>query len=717
MRSILPVICLKVSCTGRGSGDDTITIDGTHVRDESVERTTTLLNTGLGDDHVTVDLDDQGDDGFFALHTQGGSTTPSPVSPLGGLSDDDTVRAADSTLQLLIFGGLGNDDIIAGQNEDIVFGDLGRVQYVVDSNVVATLGFGGRGDVLSSQVFDPAWVISRDLNLGGVDILEGQADDDILIGGAGGNSIGDYIDGDSGDDLIFGDAVELFRRDIVVGVLGPITDPRFQTLQGQVIYSRTDVSAADQGIGVLPDADDAGQVLVDGVARDVRNQDGSVVAAWNEYEIIELFHSQSIQDGNVVGLETSFGDDYIAGGSEHDVIYGQLGDDIIQGDGSIESAVGDESITTNRVAGAQAAVGAQRVLNGQIDLTETVQADQLLLDIMPSFEAVSDGDDYIEGNGGDDVIFGNLGQDDIVGDNSSLYSLDTIDERTPSGTDFIFGGAGTEIDRNNIGDATIDVDGIITTDTDGHARDADVIAGDNANIYRLVGTNGTDPGGFLAFNYDNYGGQRIIPRAVELLDYTPGGFSFDPSAADDLGASDEIHGEAGDDIVYGMVGDDVLFGDGQDDNLVGGYGNDWFSGGTGQDGVIGDDGRIFTSRNGLAEPLNGLMVANVQDFISTPGSIQQADIHVAGELKKAVDLTPFSQDPNWVANDDEFAGDSTHTSDDIIYGGLGTDFLHGGSGDDAISGAEALPEYFEAPVNPGDVLGYSLSTGRIRELR
>ena len=73
-----------------------------------------------------------------------------------------------------------------------------------------------------------------------------------------------------------------------------------------------------------------------------------------------------------------------------------------------------------------------------------------------------------------------------------------------------------------------------------------------------------------------------------------------------------------------MTGDDVLFGDGQDDNLIGGYGNDWFSGGTGQDGVIGDDGRIFTSRNGLTEPLNGLFTAD------NPRLHQHAGQHPAG---------------------------------------------------------------------------------------
>jgi hypothetical protein len=54
-----------------------------------------------------------------------------------------------------------------------------------------------------------------------------------------------------------------------------------------------------------------------------------------------------------------------------------------------------------------------------------------------------------------------------------------------------------------------------------------MILGDNGNIYRIVGVNGTSGGAYLAFNYDaldpDRGDLRIIPRAAELLDYTPGG--------------------------------------------------------------------------------------------------------------------------------------------------------------------------------------------------
>src|SRR6185437_12790089 len=107
------------------------------------------------------------------------------------------------------------------------------------------------------------------------------------------------------------------------------------------------------------------------------------------------------------------------------------------------------------------------------------------LTVSPSYEAATDGEDYIEGNGGNDVIFGNLGQDDLIGGSSDFFSLATPDQR-PDGSDLIFGGAGTRIGR--------DADTFPTTAADAHSRDADTIVGDNGRIVRIVGINHTDVG-------------------------------------------------------------------------------------------------------------------------------------------------------------------------------------------------------------------------------
>jgi hypothetical protein len=160
-----------------------------------------------------------------------------------------------------------------------------------------------------------------------------------------------------------------------------------------------------------------------------------------------------------------------------------------------------------------------------------------LLYLSASFEASGDGDDYIEGNGGNDVIFGNLGQDDIIGGSSNLFSLADRTQR-PDGSDLIFGGAGTDVARDNNGDGI-------------HGRDADMILGDNGNIYRIVGTTG--------FNYDDGYGEQIVVRAAQLLDYTPGGPDYNATAGGTgHRAADEIHGESGDDFIYAQVGNDVV---------------------------------------------------------------------------------------------------------------------------------------------------------------
>jgi Ca2+-binding RTX toxin-like protein len=840
-----------------GFGDDVIFIDGTHGRfvdGQPVERTTTMLNTGLGDDHVTVELH-AGEDGFFVLNTSGGraSADPSPfVDDDGNLlddrSDNDTVRASASTLPLIIFGGFGNNDIVAGQGDDVVFANFGRVQYVdpdsidalnpfdpdnaANEELIAVFGFGGRGDMISSNIVDPRWIISRHLTLGGSSIIEGMEGDDVLVGGAR----GDFIDGGEGRDLIFGDAVELFRRDVIPGVMpaGAITDPRFQALLGQVIYSRNDIPAHLQGLAeneMPEDQFDVGKVLVDGVAQELRYIDGADLPDWAEYQIIELFHSFDIEASN----DGSFGDDYIAGGPGENMIFGQLGDDIIQGNGSILSAVGTAG-DLNRLVHFQAAidledatfaeghrfqtldgdnipldgtsvdgtsntivfsethdfengqriaywndgdgddiggltsgglyavhrvddttiklsapVGAARIVqpDDPIELTPGQFAERYLLAITASFEKASDGDSYIEGGGGNDVIFGNLGQNDIVGGSSSLFSLDEPDQR-PDGSNLIFGGAGTRIDRNHFvtNDNNKDGDDILIGLDEIHARNASTIAGNNANIYRLVGTGGSDEGSFLRFNYDNpdlpgYSDDLwIIPRAVELLDYVPGGPDFDPDAfefdPEDLngyvpnellphGGNNEIHGESGDDYIYGMAGNAVIFGGAGDDRIVGGWGNNWISGGTGNDGIIGDDGRIFTARytaadgaidadnaEHYAELLNGvLMVDELNKLISSPGDMLQAVINPAdeigaeliGRLYHTVDLTPFSL----YGSDDPREMDldvAPQFANDIIYAGLGSSFLHGGSGDDAMLGAEALQEFYAAPINPGNVLRF-----------
>jgi Ca2+-binding RTX toxin-like protein len=617
-------------------------------------------------------------------------------SPVLGVDDRiDTGAGYD-----LIFGGTGSDEIHAGAGNDLVFGDHGRLDIVnygtIDGAVLAralplsggyiTLPFAGLTGLQDPFTFTS--IDTQNTDLGAPDVIYGEDGDDILIGGQGGDLI---YGGNGGDDIIGGHNVAGGHDgdDIIDGStagVGPTSGPDQDFIAGD----NASILRRGDTINPLMRALQGTAIYRDGLALITSTHQTHPLGA--EMRTIVLYDHSHTPAAN------TYGADYIAGGPDNDHIFGQLGDDVIQGDGAIQSFVDTNPNTLP--------VSARRVPNGLIALTPTLSVPSIgKLLFTASFEATTDGDDYIEGNGGHDVIFGNLGQDDIIGGSSSLFSLITPDLR-PDGEDIIFGGAGTRAGIN----ADLAQGDLIYAER--HARDSDTIVGDNNNIYRLVGTNGANAGRFLEFEYDkdsSRGTRRIVPRAVEYLDYTPGGPSFDTAANTDIGGPDEVHGESGDDFIYGLKGNDALFGDSQDDDVIGGWGDDWISGGTGQDGVLGDDGRIYTSRNSAAfgESLYGIAAipsAQLDLLISTPGNMQQAVINVNGALKKTVDLTPFNLTPKDQPDDPLY---DPGFADDLIFGGLGSDFLHGGAGDDAISGAEALSQFFVQPANPGNILRFN----------
>ena len=588
-------------------------------------------------------------------------------------------------------------------NADVLFGDHGRLYpqfsalddfnsrnfFAIDTGDLD----GGEGDVMYGEEGD-------DVMLGqqGDDRMWGGSEADDMIGGhnvAGGieeltgpavnvtsGAVGynDLMDGGSGNDAMKGDNVIVWRR-------GDDLNPRFRLLTEDTLYTTT-ADTITANVGTLAQSDPN-----DTVGRDI--------------EVLD--HADDVE----ADPDGRFGDDLMAGGADDDLMLGDLGDDIMQGDGSISTlADGGPNTITLDVDDA----GGPPDTDGTLYFNVPEDAD-------------TDGDDYMEGSGGDDLMYGGLGQDDMIGGSSSLFGLVTQEMR-PDGSDTIFGGAGIDTDRNHAGDAAEDgTTHVITTVDDGHALDADFIMGDNANVYRPV----NDVDQFLSFSYDDgYAGNlRIVPRVMQQLDYTLGGADYaggsyeNGVANDDNGLADLIHGESGDDYIFGMTGSDVIFGEGQNDDIVGGYGHDWISGGTGQDGVLGDDGLLYTRRNSSAfgEALYGLapLLASdpdtrfshgnvLNELIATPGDIQIALINPADKLAKVADFAPLSMDPGWVANDDEFPDntDASPFADDIIFGGLGSDWLHGGSGDDAISGAEALAEayvpVYDASGNPVDTL-------------
>jgi hypothetical protein len=703
------------------------------------------------------------------------------------------------------------DDVICGDHCEIV-------QQVADTNQPDT-----RLQKIQTRLLASIRAIeSRAYQNGGDDTVFGNLGRDVIVGGAG----HDMLDGDEHDDLLFGDNVFLTRR--VIGEAQfptatdwtgttDITSGRFQTLCGVHLYARTDLTAAGMGCAGTFGGDNSGKLLVNGVWRDYRDPDSpglDTAPWWAEYAVFfdydesdaKEFHTFAVDDGDKGA--GSWGNDYIAGGAHHDMIFGQMGDDILMGDGSIDSAVAAD----HHVGSSRTPDGCPTALDGSSDPTAVGACDVVgPLILIASFDApATDGQDYIEGNAGDDQIFGGLGQDDLLGGSSDFFSLDSDLER-PDGADRIFGGSGLWTGRNDNGGLAAGA----ALPGAHHAMDADVIVGDNGRIIRIVGFNGTDcmtvagflcssSGKYVSFTYDDaYGAaSELVVRGVTLLDYTWGGPDFrpdrfglaDPAAAPNgfcsssasqtqdtcshklpIGAgrnshvtqpgaavdglyhheifgNDEIHGGLSDDWVYTGGGNDVVFGDAGDDEIVLGWGSDWASGGTGADAILGDDGRIFASRNAAtgrtlagaactgggydgtcySEVLNGIKAFKptggctevksvlcgdfLNQYIATPGEVQTFVINIGGDLKRTVDLTPFNLTPANMGMD-QWLFDANN-SDDVIFGGLGGevlpnyptvighrnnenppfgqprgvqgDVIHGGAGDDAIAGGESI---------------------------
>ena len=568
----------------------------------------------------------------------------------------------------LLIGGAGSDRMTGGGGDDDLIG--GHTGRAVAGSVG---GSGGAGGYNAGVDFSAGGVAYGDV-YGGTGGTDGPHSACV---GTGACTYGDYLDGGSGNDVVTGDNATILRT-------GTILSPRFRLLSGTTILSTVTGAAQTTGTNFTGTSVPCEWVNANGATTIT----GCTAYGYQADPRGAAVRYVTLHDQSFTPDPATFSDSSLAGGPGDDVLFGQLGDDWIQGDGS--------------------------VIDDRGAVTLDVQTRDTVNDPRASAEdwggPGTDGADYVEGNGGGDVIYGGLGQDDLVGGSSTMFGLVSRDQR-PDGADSIYGGAGTRVGINDHGNLA----------TTGHAHDADAILGDNGNLYRLVGASGSvtkDANGatkaalaFLAFNYDNYSTTaRIVPRAWTLLDYT-----YRTATAGDIGGADLVHGESGDDLVLGQVGNDVLFGDGQHDTIIGSTGNDRLYGGTGDDAVIGDDGYYKTSRNGLTEPLWDLAVARATNVLEAiPGPFTQALTYPVGELFHEARLFVY---PSSNATASGYA--------DIVYGGLGNDWIHGNEGDDAISGAEALPFFFsdlqqsmtasQWGIDPADPLRYDPTTTKFAD--
>ncbi|BEL10929.1 hypothetical protein Q0Z83_091200 [Actinoplanes sichuanensis] len=188
-------------------------------------------------------------------------------------------------------GGTGNDKIYGGPGADLLYGDTGADQL---------FGNGGRDYLNGDEGNDRLWGGDGDDN------LSGDRGNDALAGGNGHDS----LFGMDGNDREYGGAgadkfwqtydPDLPDADLFVG--GPDED--------EVVYIARERAVAADNDGVK--GDDGGRGEGDTISTDVENLQGG--------------------DGN----------DWLAGNSARNVLYGSRGDDVLVGGGGNDALIGNE---------------------------------------------------------------------------------------------------------------------------------------------------------------------------------------------------------------------------------------------------------------------------------------------------------------------------------------------------------------------------------------
>ena len=480
---------------------------------------------------------------------------------------------------------------------------------------------------------------------GGHDLVEGGADG--IDGGVRG---GDYIDGGTGDDVLYGD----FRVALADAIRKGESDSA-SNVRGDAILGG---AGADWVIGAAGNDALAGgggdDLLIGGAGDDDIVGDSGNFAGQFDWSVVRdprpeaqtaltFIHFVS-RDVSPAGRDTIYGgggNDWVFSEDGDDVVDGGSGDDVLRGGGGADVLLGGTG---------------NDALYGDGDRDSAPDAADYL--------DGGQGDDVLHGAAGDDILVGGPGNDKMIGGPGRDFyifergdGIDLIDDAAVSslgieGSVIILGaGATRENVKFRVGSLAIDYSA--ATDPDGE------VSTSTKDVIHIEGFNAANPittpvlGELRFADGDVMHFDEILARGFDIdgTDADDGAGAFTNPMLSGTGVTDRIRGFDGRDSLAGLGGDDFLDGGGAGDLLNGGDGNDLLWGGAGDDRL-----------DGLA------------------------------------------------GNDRLDGGDG----DDTLDGGEGDDVLMGGSGDDVLQGGDGDDIYELALGSGADVILDSGGRNRVR---
>ncbi len=608
-----------------------------------------VLVGGGGDDIIL------GGDGADTLTGGIGADT------LDGGNGDDILKF--NTGDLSVIGGVGNDTANVADASGATFA------FAVGSGIETVIGSAGIDTLNASAVTTSMAIYGGDsgdfITLGsgggsafgqaGSDTLTATTGGAVLVGGAG----ADTLTGGSGGDTVYFDSADL----VVVGGSG-----------FDYGYANDDA-----GVSRIFTANSGFEVIIGGIGNDTLNASAVTTTGYiyggNGNDTL----SQGTLGGGLYGevgddtLNGGGGNDYLVGGAGADSLYGGAGTDsfsfdsvdlVLSGGSGFDYAYADGATSFVFATGSDIEVVIGSTGNDTFNATAVTTA---------MYVYGGTGNDVLtQGSGGGDLV-GEAGADILIGgvSNDRLYS--------GADNDSLYGGGGNDVLIGGTGADFLDGgDGIDTLRFD----TGDTVIGGAGQDYAYV----EDPAGATMAFAAGSGVEIVIggvgrdvlnAAAVTTAMYIYAGGGNDVITASAVGG--QLFGEAGDDALYGGVGNDLLAGGLGADLLDGGAGDDtlFFTtgdtviGGTGTDYAYVADSAgatiAFAAGSGVEIVIGGVGVDTLN------GSAATTAMYIYGGSGNDV-LTAS-------AGGGELHGE---LGDDTLISGTASDVFYGGAGSDTI---------------------------------